>query len=180
MEKIIHIVTGGTIGGCVPEFPDIERLSKIFPDTPDIKRYLKESFQIHAEYSEIVVCYKDSREIDELDRDKILKAVTTAFEAGITKMMITHGTFTMPETGTYLIDNLPKEILSQISVVITGSMYPLNMIGSDALLNVGATIGVLTNTTQPLGVVINMHGKNWNPEKVRKNVSELIFEEITK
>ncbi len=84
----------------------------------------------------------------------------------------------MPETGMYLQSNLSKEVLKHCTIVITGSMYPLNIIGSDATLNLGAALGTLINATSPYGVVISMHGRNWDPTVIRKNASELIFEEI--
>lgn len=178
MRKILHIGTGGTIGGCVPEYSELERLTRIFPDTPDIHKYLTESFQMHAEYSEIFICKKDSREITHDDRVAIVETITNAVENGIKHVFITHGTYTMPETGMFLLEHLAPEVLSQVSVIITGSMYPLNVIGSDALLNLGSTIGQLLNTSSSLGVKINMHGKNWDPTKVKKNVGNLLFEEI--
>ncbi len=62
-EKIVHIKTGGTIGGCVPEYPDIAQLASVFYDPIDFKKYIEFSFKLQADYEEQDLCHKDSREI---------------------------------------------------------------------------------------------------------------------
>ena len=179
MKKILHLSTGGTITGYELDYPPLEKLSKIFTDAVDVRVYLMESMKIHAEYDLRVVCNKDSREISESDRKILVQEIERAYrERGIKDFLVTHGTFTMPDTGAFLLENLNKDILFDISVVITGAMYPMNLVGGDGLLNIGASVSILINTEKPLGVVINMHGKNWDPRKIKKNKESLIFEEV--
>jgi L-asparaginase/Glu-tRNA(Gln) amidotransferase subunit D len=177
MEKLIHIATGGTIEGYAPEYKEIGELANIFSDVTDIAKYITKSFRFNGSYKLEVVCKKDSREITKEDRKKIQSSIEKYYSEGVKHFLITHGTYTMPETGIFLINNLSKEILEQSSIIITGAMYPLNLIGSDALLNIGAAISSLLNISQPLGVKISMHGKNWDPRTVRKDADKLIFEE---
>ena len=180
MQKtpITHILTGGTIGGCVPEYPEVGRLVGIFNDSSNIDKFLTQSLQTVADFSVVELCKKDSREISDQDRENIAKIISEGFKNRVRHFLITHGTYTMPETGIYLLEHLTEEVLSQCSVVITGSMYPLNFIGSDALLNIGASLSSLLNASSPLGVKVCMHGKNWDPRKIRKDAENLIFQEI--
>ena len=172
---ITHILTGGTINGCAPEYPLVGRLAEIF----NIDKFLTKSLQAFAEFSTFEICKKDSREITAKDRENIATIIQKDFKNnGVKHFLITHGTYTMPETGIYLLEHLTEEVLSQCSVVITGSMYPLNFIGSDALLNIGASLSSLLNAPSPLGVKICIHGKNWDPRKIRKDAENLIFQEI--
>ena len=52
METIHHIKTGGTIGGCVPEYQEIEILSDIFSDIVDLSKYLNQSLKISSRLTE--------------------------------------------------------------------------------------------------------------------------------
>lgn len=177
MRKILHIGTGGTISGCESDYSAIDKIAKFFTDAIDIGKYLSESLHISAEYSTREVCFKDSRDINEYDRKIIQQEIERAYEEGIRHFFITHGTYTMPETGKYLIENLPQEILEKVNAVITGAMYPMNLVGGDGLLNIGASVSSLINSDLFFGVKINMHGKNWDPYKIQKDAKNLIFEE---
>lgn len=177
MEKILHLSTGGTITGCETDYPVIAKLSHFFGDPVDIEKYLTESMKVTAEYEGREICSKDSRAITKDDRVILCKEIERAYKTGTKRFLITHGTFTMPDTGIFLLENLPKEVLTDISVVLTGAMYPMNLIGGDGLLNLGASVAVLINAEKPLGVVINMHGKNWNPRHIEKDADNLVYVE---
>jgi L-asparaginase len=175
--SIHHIKTGGTIGGCVPEYPEIERLTEIFPDFVNIDKFFTKSLKIYAEYSEVTICHKDSREITHDDRRQIKENIEHEYRGGKTKFLVTHGTYTMPETGRFLLEELDPEIQKNIQVIITGSMFPWTILGSDAPINVGAALGVLLNFEQPM-ISICMHGKLFDPRKVTKDAEKLIFKEF--
>lgn len=176
-NTIFHIQTGGTIGGCVPEYPEIEKLALLFWDNIDFKKHIKNSFNLQDSYESSIICHKDSREITEEDRINIVEEITkNHHQKKINKFLITHGTFTMPETGKYILENLPKATLEDMSIIITGSMFPWNIIGSDAPMNLGASIACLTNL-ENLGVKICMHAKLFNPNKVTKDLNKLIFQD---
>jgi L-asparaginase len=177
MKKILHLSMGGTISGCETDYPQIEKLAQFFPNSVDIGVYFTHSMKIPAEYSAKEVCKKDSRSVTDDDRKILLQEIERAYKEGVRDFLITHGTFTMPETGVFLLKNLKEDLLSEANIVITGAMYPMNLIGGDGLLNLGAAVSSLINTEKPLGVVINMHGKNWDPRKIKKDAENLIFEE---
>lgn len=178
MKKILHLVMGGTISGKETDYPQIEELSHFFSDGIDIGMYLTKSMKMMAEYSMREVADKDSRSITKDDRKIMVQEIERAYKEGIHDFLITHGTFTMPETGMFLLENLSGDTLKNISIVITAAMYPMNLIGGDGLLNLGASVAVLINTDEPLGVIINMHGKNWDPQKIEKDAENLIFKEL--
>ncbi|MBN8544443.1 MAG: asparaginase [Alphaproteobacteria bacterium] len=64
-------------------------------------------------------CMKDSKKITKADLDGIVKRVENE---GYNKVVVVHGTDTMPNSGLYLQDALKD---TDARVVITGSMYPL-------------------------------------------------------
>lgn len=175
MKKILHLSTGGTITGCEADYPAISKLSHFFSDPIDIEKYLNESLRMVATYSRREICNKDSRGITEQDRAVLKIEIERAFEEGIHDFLITHGTYTMPETGIYLMENLSEDCLNNISVVLTGAMYPMNLVGGDGLLNLGASVSMLINSESPFGIKINMHGKNWDPKLIEKDADSLIF-----
>ncbi len=80
----------------------------------------------------------------------------------------------MPETGNFILDNLDKTILDNSAIIITGSMFPWNIIGSDAPLNLGASLACLS-IIDNFGVKICMHGKLFDPKKTTKDLNNLIF-----
>jgi L-asparaginase/Glu-tRNA(Gln) amidotransferase subunit D len=91
--------------------------------------------------------------------------------------LITHWTYTMPDTWIFLENYIDKDILKNISVVITWAMFPWNVFWSDAPMNVWASISSLLNSEKPLGVKICMHWKNWDVNHIKKDAENLIFEE---
>ena len=176
--RLVHIATGGTIEGYAPEYKEIGRLASIFSDVTDIAKYITQSFMVKSDYALEIACKKDSRDITEKDRKKMAAIIKKHYKKGVRNFLITHGTYTMPETGIFLMENIPQVIQEQVNVVITGAMYPLNLIGSDALLNVGASISGLLNSSFPLGIKICMHGKNWDPRNIKKDEVKFSFKEI--
>lgn len=174
MDTIFHIKTGGTIGGCVPEYQEIEHLAGIFPDMIDLDKFLAKSLKIYAEYHEVAICHKDSRAISDADRSEMINVIVREHAKGTKRFLITHGTYTMPETGKYLLEHLPADIRDSIQIIITGSMFPWTVLGSDAPINLGAALGILLNTSESR-ISICMHGKLFDPTKVTKDTENLIF-----
>jgi len=69
------------------------------------------------------------------------------------RILITHGTDTMLDTGAYLANhNIPK------TITITGAFLPEAFKDSDADFNVGLALGAL-QTMDKYGVYIAMNGK---------------------
>lgn len=114
MEKIHFIVTGGTIDSYYDAMQDtaIPRENSIIPK---YLKYLK--LDTRCVFTEI--CMKDSRTLDQKDRAKILKTVE---KSKYEKVIITHGTYTLPDTARFLEHNLKRK---DLTIILTGSMVPL-------------------------------------------------------
>lgn len=103
---------------------------------------------------------KDSLELTDADRLEI-RAAIVASDAD--KILVTHGTDTMVQTGLVLAD-IPGK-----TIVITGAMQPATLRISDAEFNVGFALAA--TQTLPPGVYIAMNGEIFDPAKTRKDRS---------
>src|SRR5581483_3572832 len=109
------------------------------------------------------VCMKDSRQLTDEDRSNMVKAIQ---ESPATKIVITHGTFTMPDTARFLKKHLKR---ADQTIILTGSTTPLKSIElSDGGLNLGFAISH-TQTLSP-NVYIAMKGKAFTIEEIEKNI----------
>ncbi len=115
-----------------------------------------------------VLMLKDSLDMNDNDRATILEKCKTTKEE---KILITHGTDTMVETAQVLGESILDK-----TIVLTGSMIPFSFGQSDALFNLGVTIGAVQSL--PLGVFIAMNGKIFPWDNVRKNKEIGEFENI--
>ena len=102
---------------------------------------------------------KDSLEITDEDREK-LKTLIKASDAD--KIIVTHGTDTMPETAQSL-SSIPNK-----TIVITGAMRPERFTNSDADINLGMAIAAVQ--VSPPGVYICMHGLVIPHDKIDRNM----------
>ena len=108
---------------------------------------------------------KDSRSLNTKDLQNILKSTEDSTSK---KIIITHGTYTMPDTARYLVANLKRK--DQI-IILTGSMIPITGFSpSDAPFNLGYSIASL-KTLNP-GVYVCMNGQIFDPKEVFKRISE--------
>ena len=116
-----------------------------------------------------IVCFKDSKFINDSDRALILQDCKTSSSD---KIIITHGTMTMPETANYLGEhNIPK------TIVLFGAAIPANQINSDALFNFGLALAAVK--TLPHGVYVTMNGKIFSHDNVKKNYETGNFETLS-
>jgi L-asparaginase len=129
----IHLImTGGTIDSHYDANKDtvVPNKKSILPDyVKGLKLYEK------TEFTEI--CMKDSRNLTQKDLKNILSAVQKNHSK---KIIITHGTYTMPDTARYLKHNLKR---NDKTIIFTGSMLPLSFTNSDAPFNLGYSIAKL-------------------------------------
>lgn len=110
---------------------------------------------------------KDSLELTDEDRALIYRTVAEAPEQ---KILIIHGTDTMPLTAECLRPIAGK------TVVLTGAMSPARFRRSDAAFNTAFALGALQ--ALPVGVYIAMNGRIFEAGKVRKNLELGCFEAI--
>jgi len=107
----------------------------------------------------------DSLDMQEADRLRILDACRRAPEQ---RIIVIHGTDTMPETAQVLgLAGLAK------TIVLTGAMIPYEIANSDALFNFGMAFGVAH--TLPTGVHVAMSGQVFDWNNVKKDRSAGVF-----
>lgn len=87
------------------------------------------------------------------------------------KILVTHGTDTMPETAKVLAEKVPGK-----TIVLTGAMIPYKFGSSDGIFNLGSALAFVQ--ALPEGVYIAMNGKYFHWKNVRKNKALGLFEEI--
>ncbi len=105
------------------------------------------------------VMLKDSLDLDDNDRQKILASCLACDES---RIVITHGTDTMVETSQVLAAGIKDK-----TIVLLGAMVPYQFKNSDALFNLGCAIAAVQ--TLGNGVYITMNGKVSNYDEVLKN-----------
>jgi len=110
----------------------------------------------------------DSLDMKDEDRDQIARACIEAKEQ---KILITHGTDTMPITAAML----SQKVLNK-TIVITGAMVPYKFGSSDGLFNLGAALAFVQSL--PHGVYVAMNGKIFKGDNVMKNKATGEFEPI--
>ena len=120
---------------------------------------------VDFDYAIESILKKDSLEISEQDRAKIVTAVTND---DCDRIIITHGTDTMPETATAL------QVVTDKTVVLVGAMQPARFRDSDALFNSG--FAVAAARLLPVGIYVAMNGQIFNADQVQKNREAGLFE----
>lgn len=161
MKKILILTTGGTIDKV---YFDAKSEYEVGP--PNITTVLSE-LNLTVVYRIESLMRKDSLDITDRDRALIRAAVERAEER---KILITHGTDTMVETGNSL------QGIAEKTIVLTGALEPALFKTSDALFNIGCGLAAV-QTASP-GVYIAMNGCIFDSLQVRKNVNKNRFEPI--
>lgn len=162
MAEIRIIVTGGTFD------KDYDAIQGVltFRDThlPEILRYVRCTVPTEVERNQLI----DSLDMRAANREQVLEACRRAPEG---RLVITHGTDTMVETAQVL----GRAGLAR-TIVLTGAMVPYAFGNSDALFNLGAA--VVAVQLLPAGVYITMNGRVFPWDRVRKDRTRGVFEEI--
>jgi L-asparaginase len=114
------------------------------------------------------VLMKDSLEMNDTDREEILRACKESNESCL---VITHGTDTMTLTAQHLATQIKDK-----TIVLLGAMIPYEFKKSDSLFNLGTAIAAVQ--CLPAGVYITMNGKIFNWDSVAKNKQKGVFESI--
>ena len=151
--KIQVFCVGGTIDKIY-----FDAKSKYEVGSPAIGKMLSE-LSVHFDYQVDSLMAKDSLEMSDDDRALIRDAVMSASSD---KILITHGTDTMPETARALMGIAGK------TIVLTGALAPAIFRDSDAAFNVGGALAAAQS--KPSGVYIVMNGEVFDADKVRKDV----------
>lgn len=161
-DALLVVATGGTLDKIY-----FDALSAFSCGEPAARALLEEAGADHA-VEVVSVCRKDSLELTPDDREAILAAILARPQR---RVLITHGTDTMPETAAFLLGKTPGRV-----VVLTGAMQPALMRRTDAPFNLGfavAATGLLDE-----GVYLAMNARVFEAGRVRKNRAEGRFESI--
>lgn len=165
-DKVQIIITGGTIDS----YYDVTRDTAVPGEVSVLPEYFK-SLKLDEDVRFETVCMKDSRDIERSDLENILEKVKSS---DATYQVVTHGTYTMGDTGRYL-EEYAKDLGKVI--VLTGSMIPLNGFSmSDAGFNLGFVFGVMRSLDP--GVYVAMNGNVFTPNEVSKFIKEGKFESL--
>lgn len=149
----LHIfTTGGTIDKVY-----FDALSEFQVGESPLDAILREA-NVGLDYQLTSLMKKDSLEITDADRDLIRDAVV---DTTCARILITHGTDTMAQTGQHLIGINGK------TVILTGAMQPARLRSTDAIFNVGFALAAAR--LQPPGVYLAMNGQVFVADKVRKD-----------
>ena len=153
------LTTGGTIDKVY-----FDRLSEFQIGDPQITEILQ---PVHPafRYEVEMVLRKDSLDLTESDRALVREKVAVDTSD---RILITHGTDTMRETGRALAGIAGK------TIVLTGALAPARFKESDATFNIGFALGCVQ--LLPPGVYLAMNGAVFDPFQVRKNRERNVFE----
>lgn len=161
-HNIRIIITGGTFD---KEYNEIE--GKLDFEETHVPEMLKLG-RCNLDIDVRTIMMIDSLEMTDADREIILHSCSKADER---RIIITHGTDTMPETARYIAGaNLDK------TIILTGAMIPYKFGSSDGFFNLGASIAFAQ--TLPHGVYVCMNGRYYHWDNVRKNKKTGFFEEL--
>jgi len=155
------LTTGGTIEG-IDYINDIG----IVDSNISIKDFLTNA-NIGFDYTIENVFKKDSRSITDEDRELLVRKIK---ETNATKILITHGTFTMEDTAKYIGKlNLNK------TIVLVGAFILGSSADTDAPFNLGYAI-CSVQFLKP-DVYVAMNGTIFHWENVTKNLETNKFEQ---
>ena len=159
MQKIHIIATGGTIEKVYSEQTgDVQNLGN------KIDRYFRLLRLPDADIALTHLMNKDSLEMTDADRERVLGVVREKLAVDPAPVVITHGTDTMVETGLLLERSLPD---LPHPIVLTGAMTPLGFEGSDGLQNL--TESLFAARVLSPGVYVVMHNQVFPVDRVRKD-----------
>ena len=150
--KIVFIQTGGTID---KDYPKKTGGYAFEISEPAVKRIL-ERVNPSFDFEVVSVLRKDSLDVTEKDRARIVEAIR---QADGDKIIVTHGTDTMIETAKTL------STIRNKTIILTGAFKPEKFTDSDASFNVGTAIGAINVLNN--GTYIDMNGRihPWNKAK---------------
>lgn len=160
------VVTGGTFD---KEYNELNG-TLFFKDThvPEMLRLGRSRVELTVQTLMMI----DSLDMTGADRARIVDACRSAPED---RIVITHGTDTMVDTGRALA-NADGSALAAKTIVLTGAMVPYAFGSSDGLFNLGSALSFVQ--TLPAGVYVAMNGRCFEWNAVTKDREAGIFREV--
>ena len=154
-----------TVGGTIDKVY-FDRKNTYEVGEPKIGEILKEA-NVNLEYEISSILHKDSLEMTDEDRQLIFDEIVSDEHRHI---LLTHGTDTMIQTAKKL-KTIPDKV-----IVLTGAMEPARFKYSDAAFNIGCAVAAVQVLTP--GVYIAMNGRIFDPDRIKKNLEQNLFEEL--
>ncbi|XOU94962.1 MAG: asparaginase domain-containing protein [Candidatus Kerfeldbacteria bacterium] len=165
-EKVHFIITGGTIDSYYDGTKDTA-----LPNEKSVLPKFIEILKLYDEYEFTEVCMKDSRSINDDDRKDILNEVKKSKSK---RIIITHGTYTLPDTARYLKANLKN---NNKVIIFVCSMIPLvGFTPTDAGFNIGYAFAKSQDLSK--GIYACVNGRIFVPDEIIKLLSEGKFGSI--
>lgn len=159
-NKIHVILTGGRIDSVWDSGVD-----EIIVATHSVIPNFFKSIGLQLDFTFTEICMKDSRAITEGDREKMR---TTIDESNAQKILITHGTHTLPDTVQYLHEKLEKK---DKTIVFTGAATPIKDFSlTDAGFNLGYAIAKVQEL--PAGMHFCIAGDTMSFEQMQQRLKE--------
>ncbi|HWK42849.1 MAG TPA: asparaginase domain-containing protein [Croceibacterium sp.] len=151
-QSVLVLTTGGTI-----DKQYFDALSAYQVGGTMVARLL-EIARVTLPFEIVELARKDSLELDDEDRARIVEAVS---QAQTDRIVITHGTDTMTVTAAALAGIEGK------TIALVGALAPARFSESDAAFNLGMAFA--TAQVAPAGVYITMNGTVFPADKVMKD-----------
>lgn len=159
-EQLLIICCGGTF-----DKSRFTRSGKFVCGDPQAIKMLEAAKVDSATCEVMSLMKKDSLDMDDADREAVVRAVV---EAPQKRIAIAHGTDTLVQTACALDGAAPEKTVS-----IVGANSPAIFTGSDASFHLG--FGLAVAAGWPAGVWVAMHGKVWPAPKVTKDTERQLF-----
>ena len=144
MQDILIINTGGTFN---KRYNPLKGELQVPDDSLALEGILKYFYNLKYKIKNII--HKDSLDMNDIDRQEIVKTVQNSPNK---KILIIHGTDTMDKTAKFL-----EQKIKDRCIVLTGAMVPFSINMVEATANIATAIGYILNC-QNSGVYIAMHG----------------------
>ncbi len=163
----IHfIMTGGTIDS----YYDGKKDTVVPNEKSIIPQYIN-SLKLYNEVKFSQICMKDSRDINQAD---LKKALTRIENSHCKHVIITYGTYTVPDAARFIEANLKRK--DQV-IILTASMTPMSGFAmSDGPFNLGYALAKVQDL-EP-GIYICINGKVFSSNEVMKVMSQGMFASI--
>ncbi len=159
--KILCIQTGGTIDKGYPRATQGWGFEIGEAAIKEILENYKHSLEISYES----FCKKDSMDISDEDRQQLVHNIESR---NMERVIITHGTDTVIETGLFLSNRVREKV-----VVLTGSSLPAKFKDSDAPVNIGLALAAV-QTFRP-GIYLAIHGIVLPIAEAERNLDSGLF-----
>ena len=156
-DEAIHVIMAG---GTIDSRYDSERDTTVTLENSGLPSYFGSIGFTKSDvvFTEIFMNDKDAK----IDLEKLLRTIQ---ESEQRKLIVTHRVCDIPDTARYLKANLKRD---DQTVVLSGSMIPLQCPSSDAPFNLGYAISEVRKLNP--GVYISMHAKTFTPDEVAKDM----------